>query len=172
MIAETFDSVDDFERRVLGTASSSEDGNDDDDLLKQLDAIDQVSGGSASLSAGYEQDSLLYEGRASWEDDQQPTNLPIDMGFAASESFDIDDVEKPYQMRPGRFFFPGQTYLPEVRLWPTSATRAVQSIFGILMQISRHACSGCRSLISPSLRKSVNSPPPSGRKKSMRMVKF
>lgn len=109
--------MDDFESRVLGLSSKKDDG-EDDDLLRELEEIERSASwraaGPAAGDAG-EDDSDMQEedddDDEDWEDERG--QVLSDAALSAIVDYDLDDEQRPYQFRPDRLFFPGQTYDPE-----------------------------------------------------------
>jgi hypothetical protein len=108
--------MDDFELRVLGISSKKDDG-EDDDLLRELEEIERsASWRAAGPDAGESSDdSEEDEDDEEWEDDERGQVLS-DAALSAIVDYDLDDEQRPYQFRPDRLFFPGQTYDPEVTI--------------------------------------------------------
>jgi hypothetical protein len=114
--------MDEFESRVLGL-SSKKDGAEDDDLLRELEEIEQ----SALWRASGTSEEEVEEGETEEEEmdtdsdedeewDNEGGQVLSDTALSAIVDYDLDDEERPYQFRPDRLFFPGQTYEPEVNL--------------------------------------------------------
>ena len=108
--------MDDFELRVLGISPKKDDG-EDDDLLRELEEIERSASwrgaGPAEGESG-EDDSDMQEDEddEEWEDERG--QVLSDAALSAIVDYDLDDEQRPYQFRPDRVFFPGQTYDPEV----------------------------------------------------------
>ncbi|CAM6045421.1 unnamed protein product [Sphagnum compactum] len=111
--------MDEFESRVLGL-SSKKDGAEDDDLLRELEEIEQ----SALWRASGTSEEEVEEGETEEEEmdtdsdedeewDNEGGQVLSDTALSAIVDYDLDDEERPYQFRPDRLFFPGQTYEPE-----------------------------------------------------------
>lgn len=105
--------MDDFELRVLGISSKKDDG-EDDDLLRELEEIERSASWRAAGPAAGESgdDSEEDDDDEEWEDDERGQVLS-DAALSAIVDYDLDDEQRPYQFRPDRLFFPGQTYDPE-----------------------------------------------------------
>lgn len=116
--------MDDFELRVLGISSKKEDDGEDDDLLRELEEIERSASWRASGpmdGESGEDDSDMQEDDDEdededddWEDERG--QVLSDAALSAIVDYDLDDEQRPYQFRPDRLFFPGQTYDPEVRM--------------------------------------------------------
>lgn len=108
--------MDDFELRVLGISSKKDDG-ENDDLLRELEEIERSASWRAAGPAAGESgdDSEEDDDDEEWEDDERGQVLS-DAALSAIVDYDLDDEQRPYQFRPDRLFFPGQTYDPEVMI--------------------------------------------------------
>ncbi|KAG0558062.1 hypothetical protein M758_10G002000 [Ceratodon purpureus] len=107
--------MDDFELRVLGISSKKDDG-EDDDLLRELEEIERsaswrAAGAAEGESGGDDSDLQEDEDDEEWEDERG--QVLSDAALSAIVDYDLDDEQRPYQFRPDRLFFPGQTYDPE-----------------------------------------------------------
>ena len=110
--------MDDFELRVLGISSKKDDG-EDDDLLRELEEIERsaswrAAGAAEGESGGDDSDLQEDEDDEEWEDERG--QVLSDAALSAIVDYDLDDEQRPYQFRPDRLFFPGQTYDPEVMI--------------------------------------------------------
>lgn len=110
--------MDDFELRVLGISSKKDDG-EDDDLLRELEEIERsaswrAAGPAEGESGGDDSDLQDDEDDEEWEDERG--QVLSDAALSAIVDYDLDDEQRPYQFRPDRLFFPGQTYDPEVMI--------------------------------------------------------
>lgn len=103
------EALDDFEYRVLGTASDLDDTRDDD-FLRELDEIGRSARGIREYDEG-EEDSGADEDE-DWDDDK--AQVLTDLALSNLEEFDLEDEQRPYRLRADRLFFPGQLYDPEV----------------------------------------------------------
>ncbi|XP_024384213.1 uncharacterized protein [Physcomitrium patens] len=108
--------MDDFELRVLGISPKKDDG-EDDDLLRELEELERsaswraagpTNGMEGGLEAGDDEEDDDDE---EWEDERG--QVLSDAALSAIVDYDLDDEQRPYQFRPNRLFFPGQTYDPE-----------------------------------------------------------
>ncbi|BBN15727.1 hypothetical protein MPTK1_7g00310 [Marchantia polymorpha subsp. ruderalis] len=102
------EALDDFEYRVLGTASDLDDTRDDD-FLRELDEIGRSARGIREYDEG-EEDSGADEDE-DWDDDK--AQVLTDLALSNLEEFDLEDEQRPYRLRADRLFFPGQLYDPE-----------------------------------------------------------
>jgi ribosomal protein S18 len=109
--------MDDFELRVLGISSKKDDG-EDDDLLRELEEIERSSSWRAAggpTEGESEDESDMDEDDDDDDEDWEDERVQVlsDAALSAIVDYDLDDEQRPYQFRPDRIFFPGQTYDPE-----------------------------------------------------------